>query len=157
MSKVEERLAAASLTLPEPPTPLGNYVGAKTVGKLVYLSGHGPREADGSYITGKVPSVCSADAAYDAARLVGVNCLASLKAEIGDLDRVRQVVKVLGMVNADATFADHPKVINGFSDLMVEAFGDPGRAARSAVGMGSLPGDIPVEVEMIVEIEWHVG
>ena len=153
MSKVEERLAAMSLTLPTVPTPLGNYVVAKTVGKLVYLSGSGPRKSDGSYIVGKVPSVCSEEDAYAAAQLVGLNILASLKAEIGDLDRVRQVVKVLGMVNADPSFANHPKVINGFSDLMVEAFGDPGRAARSAVGMGSLPGDIPVEVEMIVEIE----
>ena len=153
MSKVEERLAALSLTLPAVPTPLGNYVVAKTVGNLVYLSGSGPRKPDGSYIVGKVPSVCSEEDAYAAAQLVGLNILASLKAEIGDLDRVRQVVKVLGMVNADPSFANHPKVINGFSDLMVEAFGDPGRAARSAVGMGSLPGDIPVEVEMIVEIE----
>ena len=153
MSKVEERLAAMSLTLPTVPTPLGNYVVAKTVGNLVYLSGSGPRKPDGSYIVGKVPSVCSEEDAYAAAQLVGLNILASLKAEIGDLDRVRQVVKVLGMVNADASFVNHPKVINGFSDLMVEAFGDPGRAARSAVGMGSLPGDIPVEVEMIVEIE----
>jgi len=153
MSKVEERLAAMSLTLPTVPTPLGNYVVAKTVGNLVYLSGSGPRKLDGSYIVGKVPSVCSEEDAYAAAQLVGLNILASLKAEIGDLDRVRQVVKVLGMVNADSSFANHPKVINGFSDLMVEAFGDPGRAARSAVGMGSLPGDIPVEVEMIVEIE----
>ena len=153
MSKVEERLAALSLTLPTVPTPLGNYVVAKTVGNLVYLSGSGPRKSDGAYIVGKVPSVCSEEDAYAAAQLVGLNILASLKAEIGDLDRVRQVVKVLGMVNADPSFANHPKVINGFSDLMVEAFGDPGRAARSAVGMGSLPGDIPVEVEMIVERE----
>ncbi len=153
MSKVEERLAAMSLTLPTVPTPLGNYVVAKTVGNLVYLSGSGPRKPDDSYIVGKVPSVCSEEDAYAAAQLAGLNILASLKAEIGDLDRVRQVVKVLGMVNADPSFANHPKVINGFSDLMVEAFGDPGRAARSAVGMGSLPGNIPVEVEMIVEIE----
>ncbi|HIG13795.1 MAG TPA: RidA family protein [Gammaproteobacteria bacterium] len=153
MSKVEERLAAMSLTLPTVPTPLGNYVVAKTVGNLVYLSGSGPRKPDDSYIVGKVPSVCSEEDAYAAAQLAGLNILASLKAEIGDLDRVRQVVKVLGMVNADPSFANHPKIINGFSDLMVEAFGDPGRAARSAVGMGSLPGNIPVEVEMIVEIE----
>jgi len=152
MSKVEERLAAMSLTLPTVPTPLGNYVVAKTVGHLVYVSGHGPRRPDGTYVVGRVPSVCSEEDAYAAAQLVGLGCLASLKAEIGDLDRVKQVVKVLGMVNADPSFTNHPTVINGFSDLMVEAFGDSGRAARSAVGMGSLPGDIPVEVEMIVEI-----
>ena len=152
MSKVEERLAAASLTLPEPPTPLGNYVGAKTVGKLVYLSGHGPREADGSYITGKVPSVCSADAAYDAARLVGVNCLASLKAEIGDLDRVTRVVKILCMVNCTPDFGQQPAVANGASDLLVEVFGEIGKHSRSAVGMTALPGNACVEVEAIVEI-----
>lgn len=152
MSKVEERLSAMSLTLPTVPTPLGNYVVAKTVGNLVYVSGHGPRRNDGTYVVGRVPSVCSEEDAYAAAQLVGLGCLASLKAEIGDLDRVKQVVKVLGMVNADPSFTNHPTVINGFSDLMVEAFGDSGRAARSAVGMGSLPGDIPVEVEMIVEI-----
>ena len=152
MSKVEERLSAMSLTLPTVPTPLGNYVVAKTVGNLVYVSGHGPRRPDGTYVVGRVPSVCSEEDAYAAAQLVGLGCLASLKAEIGDLDRVKQVVKVLGMVNADPSFTNHPTVINGFSDLMVEAFGDSGRAARSAVGMGSLPGDIPVEVEMIVEI-----
>ena len=152
MSKVEERLAAMSLTLPTVPTPLGNYVVAKTVGHLVYVSGHGPRRPDGTYVVGRVPSVCSEEDAYAAAQLVGLGCLASLKAEIGDLDRVKQVVKVLGMVNADPSFTNHPTVINGFSDLMVEAFGESGRAARSAVGMGSLPGDIPVEVEMIVEI-----
>ena len=152
MSKVEERLSAMSLTLPTVPTPLGNYVVAKTVGNLVYVSGHGPRRNDGTYVVGRVPSVCSEEDAYAAAQLVGLGCLASVKAEIGDLDRVKQVVKVLGMVNADPSFTNHPTVINGFSDLMVEAFGDSGRAARSAVGMGSLPGDIPVEVEMIVEI-----
>ena len=152
MSKVEERLSAMSLTLPTVPTPLGNYVVAKTVGNLVYVSGHGPRRNDGTYVVGRVPSVCSEEDAYAAAQLVGLGCLASLKAEIGDLDRVKQVVKVLGMVNADPSFVNHPTVINGFSDLMVEVFGDSGRAARSAVGMGSLPGDIPVEVEMIVEI-----
>ena len=152
MSKVEDRLAAMSLTLPTVPTPLGNYVVAKTVGNLVYVSGHGPRRHDRTYVVGRVPSVCSEEDAYAAAQLVGLGCLASLKEEIGDLDRVKQVVKVLGMVNADPSFTNHPTVINGFSDLMVEAFGDSGRAARSAVGMGSLPGDIPVEVEMIVEI-----
>ena len=108
---------------------------------------------DGSYVTGKVPTECSEEEAYQAARLVGLNVLATLKNHLGDLDRVHRVVKVLGMVNAAPTFGNHPSVINGFSDLMVEVFGEAGRAARSAVGMGSLPMNIPVEVEMIVEIK----
>ena len=153
MSNVEKRLAKKSLRLPNPPEPLGNFSLAQIFGNLVYVSGHGPLQADGHYMTGKVPGTCSVDAAYNAARLTGMGALASLKATIGDLDRVVQVVKVLGMVNADPRFTEHPKVINGFSDLMVEAFGEVGRAARSAVGVGSLPGDIPVEVEMVVEIK----
>ena len=129
-----------------------NYVGAHTVGNLVYLSGHGTNRPDGTLVVGKVPTVCSEDEAYQAARLVGLNLLATLKNHIGDLDRVQRIIKVLGMVNAEPGFENHPSIINGFSDLMVEVFGDAGRAARSAVGMGSLPMNIPVEIEMIVEI-----
>ncbi len=129
------------------PAPVGNYVGAVTVGNLVFLSGHGPRG-----IAGKVGGDLTVEQGQQAAREVGLHALASLKAEIGSLDRVRRVVKVLGMVNAVPDFKEHPKVINGYSDLMVEVFGDSGRGARSAVGMGSLPFQIPVEVEMIVEL-----
>ena len=124
----------------------------KPFGNLVYLSGHGTNSPDGSFVVGKVPTVCSEEEAYQAARLVGLNLLATLKNHIGDLDRVQRIIKVLGMVNAEPGFENHPSIINGFSDLMVEVFGDAGRAARSAVGRSSLPMNIPVEIEMIVEI-----
>ena len=150
---VEERLCELGIELPEPPPPVGNYIGAVTVGNLVFLSGHGPRSASGEYSSGKVGGELTPEQGQEEARQVGLNMLATLRAEIGDLDRVRRVVKVLGMVNAAPDFRNHPKVIDGFSDLMVEVFGEKGRGARSAVGMGSLPFQIPVEVEMIVEID----
>ena len=150
---VEERLRELGIELPEPPPPLGNYIGAVTVGNLVFLSGHGPRSASGEYSTGKVGGELTSEQGQEEARQVGLDMLATLRAEIGDLDRVRRVVKTLGMVNAAPDFRNHPKVIDGFSDLMVEVFGEKGRGARSAVGMGSLPFLIPVEVEMIVEID----
>ncbi len=150
---VAERLSELGIELAEPPPPAGNYVGAVTVGNLVFLSGHGPLGADGSYARGKVGDALTVEQGQAEARRVGLSMLATLRAEIGDLDRVRRVVKVLGMVNAVAEFKDHPKVIDGFSNLMVEVFGEQGRGARSAVGMGSLPFQIPVEVEMIVEID----
>ncbi len=148
----EARLNERGITLPKPPPPVGNYIGAVTVGKLVFLSGHGPNNPDDTFTTGKLGRDLTLEEGQAAARLVGLNALATLKAEVGSLDRVKRVVKVLGMVNAIPEFEDHPKVINGFSDLMVEVFGDPGRSARSAVGMGSLPFQIAVEVEMIVEL-----
>ncbi len=150
---VEKRLRELGVELPEPPPPVGNYIGAVTVGNLVFLSGHGPRSASGEYSSGKVGGELTPEQGQEEARQVGLNMLATLRAEIGDLDRVRRVVKVLGMVNAAPDFRNHPKVIDGFSDLMVEVFGEKGRGARSAVGMGSLPFQIPVEVEMIVEID----
>ncbi|MCH7711129.1 MAG: RidA family protein [Proteobacteria bacterium] len=150
---VEERLRELGIELPEPPPPVGNYIGAVTVGNLVFLSGHGPRSASGEYSSGKVGGELTPEQGQEEARQVGLDMLATLRAEIGDLDRVRRVVKVLGMVNAAPDFRNHPKVIDGFSDLMVEVFGEKGRGARSAVGMGSLPFQIPVEVEMIVEID----
>ncbi len=150
---VEEKLRELGIELPEPPPPLGNYIGAVSVGNLVFLSGHGPRSASGEYSSGKVGGELTPEQGQEEARQVGLNMLATLRAEIGDLDRVRRVVKVLGMVNAAPDFRNHPEVINGFSDLMVEVFGENGRGARSAVGMGSLPLQIPVEVEMIVEID----
>jgi len=148
----EARLQELGIELPEPLPPAGNYVGATTVGNLVYLSGEGPRLPDG-VISGKVGKDLSIEEAQDAARLVGLNILTTLRNQIGDLDRVKQIVKVFGMVNATDDFKQHPAVINGFSDLMVDVFGDKGRSARSAVGMASLPFQIAVEVEMIVEIE----
>jgi len=151
--QIEEKIKSLGLVLSPPPSPAGNYIGAVTYGKLVYLAGHGPSDADGNYRKGKVPTKVSLDEAYEAARMVGLNMLSTLKTEIGDLDRVRRFVKVLGMVNAEPDFEMQPKVINGFSDLMVEIFGDPGRCARSAVGLGSLPFQIPVEIEAIVELK----
>jgi len=151
--RIEEKIKALGLELSPPPAPAGNYIGAITYGKLVYLAGHGPSDADGKYRKGKVPSEVSLDEAYGAARMVALNMLATLKKEIGDLDRVRRFIKVLGMVNAEPDFEQQPKVINGFSDLMVEIFGDSGRCPRSAVGLGSLPFQIPVEIEAIVELK----
>ena len=148
----EAKLKEMKIELPEPLVPAGNYVGAKTVGKLVYLSGEGPRLPNG-VISGKLGEDLSVEEGQEAARLVGLNMLTTLRNHIGDLDRVKQVVKVFGMVNALPNFKQHPSVINGFSDLMVEVFGDKGRGARSAVGMSSLPFQIACEVEMIVEIE----
>ena len=145
----EAKLKALGLTLPEPAKPVANYVRAVRTGNLVFLAGHG--ECSNAQ-TGKAGGGVTLETAYASARRVGLCLLSSLKQEIGDLRKVRRVVKVLGMVNATPEFADHPKVINGFSDLMVEVFGDRGRHARSAVGMGSLPGNITVEIEMIVEV-----
>ena len=150
--QVERALAKMGLALPPAPASLANYVGAVVAGKLVFVSGHGPVQ-DGQLIyRGKVGREFTTAQAHDAARLVMLNCLASLKAAIGSLDRVRRVVKLLGMVNATPEFTEQPQVINGASDLLVAIFGDRGRHARSAVGMGSLPLNIAVEIEMVVEI-----
>ena len=149
----EARLADLGIELPEPLPPAGNYIGAVTAGKLVFLSGHGPQTAEGGMVTGKVGRDLTVEQGQAAARLVGLAMLASLRREIGSLDRVKRVVKVLGMVNAPPDFKQQPKVIDGFSDLMVEVFGEAGRGARSAVGLASLPFQIAVEVEMIVELE----
>ena len=148
----EAMLKELNITLPSAPQPVGNYVGGVQVGNLLFMSGCGPSKPDKSSITGKVGRDLDTENGYQAARLVGLNMLANVKAQLGSLDRVKRIVKVLGMVNADPEFKEHPKVINGFSDLMVEVFGDAGRGARSAVGMGSLPFQISVEVEMILEI-----
>lgn len=149
----EQKLRELGLSLPPPPSPAANYVTAVRSGSMVFLAGHGPRRPDGSYIAGKVGRDLTVEQAYEAARQVGLNLLASLKASIGDLGKVKRVVKVLGMVNADPSFTEHPRVINGCSDLFVAVFGERGRHARSAVGMGSLPFNIPVEIEAIVEVE----
>jgi enamine deaminase RidA (YjgF/YER057c/UK114 family) len=149
----EAQLARAGITLPVPGKPVANYVNAVRSGNLIFLAGKGPRKPDGTNITGKVGRDLTVEEGYAAARLVGINQLAALKAEIGDLRRVRRVVKVLGLVNCEPTFTDQPRVINGFSDLMVEVFGDAGKHARSAIGANALPGNIAVEVEWIVEIQ----
>jgi enamine deaminase RidA (YjgF/YER057c/UK114 family) len=152
MSRVEERLAALGHKVPDPGPPVANFVNAVRTGNLVFISGQGPRR-DGEYVyRGKVGSEVDVETGRKAAELVMLNCLGSLKQEIGDLDRVVRVVKLLGMVNCAPEFTDQPKVINGGSDLLVAAFGEAGRHARSAVGMSSLPFDISVEIEMIVEV-----
>jgi enamine deaminase RidA (YjgF/YER057c/UK114 family) len=151
--EVERRLAELGITLPKVPEPAGNYVHAAQTGNLVFLSGKGPLNPDGTVPTGKVGRDVTAAEAYQHARSVGLTLLAVLKEYLGDLDRVRRVVKVFGMVNATPDFGEHPAVINGCSDLFVEVFGDRGRHARSAVGMGSLPHGITVEIEAIVEVE----
>ncbi len=151
--KVETKLKEMGLKLPPVVKPVANYVTAVRSGDLIFLSGHGPLREDGTLITGKVGADLTLDEGYEAARQTALVLLASLKAEIEDLDKVRQVVKLLGMVNCTDEFLDQPKVINGASDLLVEVFGDKGRHARSAVGMNSLPMNISVEIEMIVEIE----
>ena len=152
-NKIDQKLADLGISLPAPTAPVANYVNAVTTGKLVFLAGKGPKKEDGTYITGKVGRDLDEKEGYQAARLVGINQLAALKAEIGNLDRVKRIVKVLGMVNATEDFENQPEVVNGFSDLMVEVFGEKGKHARAAVGMGSLPRGICVEIEMIVEIE----
>lgn len=149
----EEILTEKGIELPEPGKPVANYVNAVRVGNLLYLAGKGPLKKDGSYVTGKVGNDLSVQEGYDAARLTAISHLAVLKAELGELSRVKQIVKVLGMVNCAEDFKDQPKVINGYSDLMVEVFGEKGKHARSAVGMYALPSGIAVEVEVIVEIE----
>ncbi len=149
----EDKLAELGITLPSVSAPVANYVNAVRSGKLIFMAGKGPRKDDGTYITGKVGKDLTIQQGYEAARLVAINQLAALKAEIGDLSRVKRIVKVLGMVNAGPEFTQHPQVMNGFSDLMVAVFGERGKHARSAVGMVSLPIDIAVEVEMIVEIK----
>ena len=149
----EKRIRELKIDLGTVSSPIANYVNAVRTGNLLYLAGKGPRMAEnGRRPQGKVGRDYTAEEAYQHARSVGVDLLAVMRAELGSLDRVARVVKVLGMVNATPEFHDHPKVINGCSDLFVEVFGERGKHARSAVGMGSLPGGIPVEIECIVEV-----
>lgn len=147
----EARLKELKIALPPIPKPAGQYVHAVRTGNLLFLAGKGPRNADGSTPTGKVGRDVTTEDAYQHARSVGLTLIAVMKETLGSLDRVKRVVKVLGMVNAVPEFGDQPKVINGCSDLFVEVFGENGKHARSAVGMGSLPGGITVEIEAIVE------
>ena len=154
MSEIESRLEHLGISLPAEPVPIANYVPGVRTGNLVYLSGLGPASrADGTTPSGKVGRDLTTEEGYEAARLTGINILARMKGELGDLDKVRRVVKLLGMVNSAPDFNQQPAVVNGCSDLLVEVFGDRGRHARSAVGMASLPNDIPVEIEIIIEVE----
>ena len=150
----EAKLKALGLDLGTVSAPIANYVNAVRTGNLLFLAGKGPRAAkDGKRPVGKVGREYTAEEAYQHARGVGMDLLAVMRAELGSLDKVKRVVKVLGMVNAMPDFQNHPKVINGCSDLFVEVLGERGKHARSAVGMGSLPMGIPVEIECIVEVE----
>src|SRR5262245_19967396 len=148
----EARIAQLKLVLPPAPKPVATYLPCVQVKELVYVSGHGPLRPDESMVTGRVGADLSEAEGKEAAGGVGLAILATLKNYLGSLDRVVRLVKVLGMVNSTAEFQNHPVVVNGFSDLMVEVFGDSGKGARSAVGMGSLPGNIAVEVEAIFEV-----
>lgn len=149
----DKKLKDLGIELYAPTKPMGNYVKVVRTGNLLFFAGHGPTRADNSNITGKVGKDLTLEQGYDAAKQTGIALLSTLKAEIGDLNKVKRIVKVLGMVNCTDTFTDQPKVINGFSDLMVSIFGEKGKHARSAVGMYMLPSNIAVEIEMIVEIE----
>ena len=150
--EIDARLLELGITLNEPSKPVGNYVNSVRTGNLIYMAGLGPLGPNG-YIIGKLGQDLSIEEGYDAARYTAISQLTALKAEIGDLNKVKRIVKVFGMVNSIPTFTQQPAVINGFSDLMVAVFGDRGRHARAAVGMVALPMNICVEVEMIVEVE----
>jgi len=151
--KIEQKLEELGITLPTPPDPVANYVRTVKTGNLLFVSGHGPSNDGKIKTSGKVGRELTLEEGYQAARSTAINCLASIKAAIGDLDQVNRFVKLLGMVNCTEDFKDPPKVINGCSDLLVEVFGESGRHARSAVGMQALPNQIPVEIEMILEIK----
>ncbi len=145
----EQRLEELGIELPEPSSPVANYVKYVQSGNLLFLSGHGPCDRE---FLGKVGSDLSVDQGYASARNTGICLLATLKMAVGDLSRVKRVIRVFGMVNAADDFTEHSQVINGCSDLLTEVFGENGKHVRAAVGMASLPGNIPVEIEMIVEL-----
>src|SRR5476651_765151 len=150
--KTEARLKELGIELPATTSPMANYVNAVRTGNLLYLAGKGPGQPGKPLPTGKVGRDFSIEQAYQLARETGLNLISVMKAELGDLDKVVRIVKVLGMVNATSEYGHQPEVINGCSDLFVEVFGERGKHARSAVGMGSLPRGIPVEIEVIVEV-----
>ena len=154
MSKIADRIKELGITLPESPSPVANYIPVVKTGNLIYLSGVGPADKpDGTSYTGKLGKDLSIDQGYDAARLTAVNIISRLNGFLDDLDQVKQIVKVLSMVNATPDFLDPPAVTNGCSDLLVEVFGDKGRHARSAIGVATLPGGMPIEIEIIAEIK----
>lgn len=153
MASAENRLKELQLTLPPAPKPVAKYKTALLVGNILYVSGHGPLKSDGTMITGRVGEDLTSEQGKEAARQVGLAILSTVRATLGSLDKVKRLIKSLGMVNAISTFKDQPQVINGYSELMAEVFGeDAGVGTRSAVGMGSLPGNIPVEIECQFEV-----
>jgi len=149
---IEQKLEDMGVQLYDLPQPEANFVRAVRTGNLVFLAGHGPWTPEGNYVTGKLGQDVTIEEGQEAARLTGITLLSALKAEIGDLDKVSRIVKVHGMVNGTTDFVQQPQVMNGFSDFMVEVFGEKGKHARAAVGMGSLPNNIAVEIEMVVEV-----
>ena len=153
MAKIEERIKELGLTLPAASSPMANYVTARRTGNLLFFSGAGPFEEGNPVVFGKVGNELSQEEGYQAARLTGLNLIAQLKKELGDLDRIKQFVKVQAFVASSPDFMAQPAVMNGVSDLFVEVFGEKGKHARTAVAVPQLPFNIPIEVEMIVEIE----
>jgi enamine deaminase RidA (YjgF/YER057c/UK114 family) len=149
----EQNLKTLGITLPKQSSPIANYVNYVRTGNLIYFSGTGPSVEEQGYIKGKLGKDLTIEQGQEAARITGINLIAKLKSAIGDLNKVKRIVKVLGMVNCTENFTDQPKVMNGFSDLMVAVFGEKGKHARSAVGMAALPMNMAVEIEMIVEVE----
>lgn len=149
----EQRLEKMGITLPKTPVPVANYVPWRFASPLLYLSGQGPKLPDGSYNVGRLGLTADVSQGYDDARLTGLQLLAVAKAALGELSRIEAVIKLLGMVNAEPDFSDHPKVINGCSDLFVEVLGDVGKHARSAIGVGSLPNRMTVEIEAILLVK----
>lgn len=149
----EAKLDSMGIVLPQPSAPVANFVNTVQVGNLLFLSGNGPLKQDGKFITGKVGSDLTIEEGYEAARLTGINQIAILKSALGDLSRVKRIIRATGMVNATSDFKQHPAVVNGFSDLMVAVFGEKGKHTRAAVGMASLPFNIAIEIDLIVEVE----
>jgi len=150
---VEKKLDSLNIVLTTPKAPVANYVHVVQTGKLLFLAGKGPKDKTGKNIVGRLGDDMTVEEGYQAARQIGVAQLSVLKDHLGDLNKVKRVVKVLGMVKCTDEFTQQPNVVNGFSDLMVEVFGDRGKHARAAVGMSALPGGICAEIEMIVEIQ----
>lgn len=149
----EEKLAKLGIELPKLPSPIASYVHVVRSGNLLFLAGKGPQQANGEYIKGKLGTTLTAEQGYEAARLTGVIQLAVIKDAVGELSNVKRVVKVNGFVNSDNNFYDHPKVINGFSDLMIAVFGEKGKHARTSLGVAALPMNMAVEIEAVVEVE----
>lgn len=150
---IDQKLKEQGITLFTPSKPMANYVKAVRTGNLLFLAGHVPTRSDGSGIMGKLGKDLTVEQGYEAAKVTTVSLLSTLKAELGDLNRVKQIVKVTGFVNSTPDFGDQPKVINGCSDMLVAVFGEKGKHARSAVGMGSLPSNYAVEIELVVEVK----
>mgnify|MGYP001379027173 CR=1 FL=1 len=153
MSVIEDRLKEIGLSLPNPSAPVANYLPAVISGNLAFLSGHVPRNPDGSLIVGKLGDDISIEQGYEIAQQVILSLLSSLKVAIGDLDRVNRIIRLFCMVNATPDFSQHPAVANGASDTLVSLLGENGKHARVAAGMGSLPGGVPVEIELTVELK----